>query len=608
LRAEDGQPATFFVGERFPVSLSTFSASLTSGSSTGSPISNPLTNYATGNTPSFILTDNLRGKGVDDLLVANSADNTISVLLGNGDGTFGTQTTFATGLNPVWIATGQFNNASAAANADAALDVAVANKGANTVSILLGDANADGGLQPKVDIPTGQLPVSVVSSDFHDHTSSFTDLAVVNQGDNTISIFQGNGDGTFKAPTLLQLPAGFMPAGLAASDLNGDGHTDLVVADQGHNTMSVFLGNGDGTFQRRTDYSTGNAPVFVAIKDLNNDGAPDIVVANSGAPTANNTGNSVSIYYNQLPKGGTVPTGTFVSGTSRDFDAGAGPAAVAIADYNQDGLPDIAVADKTDNAVTILLNEGSQLFAGLPAEIPVGTAPASIVTADFNADGVPDAAVADSGSAEATVILNSRGLLGSGNLLNSAGTPYPGIEFLDIGLKVKATARIHPDRDVTLQLDFAISSLSTQSFNAIPVVNNESISQTVRLKQNETAALAGFMQAQLTNAITGNPGIGEVPAVGALDDNQNMQHQNSEVLILVTPRLVRLAPRKDHQVYAGQGSLEGPGGIENAAPVAQPREEGRPPGQVPLGQPAPQPGLEPGTSQPPMPPLVPPER
>jgi hypothetical protein len=128
------------------------------------------------------------------------------------------------------------------------------------------------------------------------------------------------------------------------------------------------------------------------------------------------------------------------------------------------------------------------------------------------------------------------------------------------------------------------------------------VQQTVRLKQNETAIVAGFRETQLSNAITGNPGVAEVPGVGLLDQDQNNQKQDSQLLILVTPRLVRLSPRKDHVVYAGQGSLEGPGGAE-AAPVFTP-----PPGQpVPPGA-APPPPAEPAPGPPAPAPQPPPQQ
>ena len=555
LRAEDGQKATFFVGQRIPVSLSTYSSSFVSGQGINSTAdANPILNYPAGNAPSFVATASLRDNGVYDLIVANSADNTVSVLLGNGDGTFATQVTYPTGADPVAIATGQFNNGSKAMNPDDFLDLAVANKGANTVSILLG--NGDGTFQPKADIATGNAPVSVISANFHDVTApGGIDLAVANQGDNTISIFQGNGDGTFQAPTLIKLPAGFEPSSLAAADLNNDGHIDLVVADQGNNTFSVLLGNGDGTFQPRTDYPTGNDPVYVAFGDFNGNGALDIAVANNGAPTSTNTGNTVSIYYNQI-NNENVPTGTFATGTTRDFAAGNGPTSIAVADYNLDGMADLVVSDQTDNAISVILNLGGGEFAA-NVELPVGTAPVSLAEADFNADSRPDIATANNGSANATVILNTASLLGSG--LGTAGTPYPGVEYLDVGLKVEATPRIHPN-DVTLKLALDISSLTGTAFNAIPVISNDTVQQTLRLKQNETAMLAGFLQSDLTNAIAGTPGIAELPGAGYLAGDHQAQNQTSELLILVTPRLVRLAPHKNRVIYAGQGSLTGEAG------------------------------------------------
>ena len=539
LRAKDGQPATFFVGDRIPVSLSSYSASLSPGSGNSSSSIPPITNYAAGSSPAFVVTNTLRNNSINDLVVANSGANTISVLLGNGDGTFQNQVTYATGVNPVWIATGQFNSGS-----DGFLDLAVANRGSNTISILA--ANGDGTFQKQTNLRTGHTPVSVIAANFHDLSAGTeVDLAVANQDDNTISVFQGNGDGTFKTPTLVSLPSGFQPAALAAADLNDDGHIDLVVADAGKDTISVLLGNGDGTFRERTDYPTGKNPVYVAFGDFNGDGALDIAVANQA-------GGSVTIYYNQESSSG-VPLGRFAAGSPRDTSAGNGPASIAVADYNLDGSPDLAVADTTDNAVTILLNAGNTSFNSL-SELPVGDAPVSIASADFNGDGRPDAATADNGAAEVTVILNSTSLFGPATI--PPNSIFPGVQYLDVGLKVKATPRIHSDNNITLQLDFEISSLTSQSFNTIPVISNESVDQTMHLKQNQTAAVAEFVQSQITNAITGTPGAANVPAIGLLNQNQNTQDQNSDLLILITPRMVRSALRQNHLVYAGQGSLD----------------------------------------------------
>jgi type II secretory pathway component GspD/PulD (secretin) len=616
LRAQDGQPATFFVGDRIPVSLTTFSPSLLSSSQASGSIANPLANYATGNSPSFITTAILRANStiagtINDLIVANSADNTVSVLLGNGDGTFANQIAYPlvapSDTNPVWITTGSFD-----AINNPTIDVAVANEGSNTVSILLGQTDttgtATGSFVSGKDVPTGNVPVSLATAQFYDLAATgFLDLAVANQVDDTILVYQGNGDGTFKPPKITQLPAGFEPTSIVTGHFTNSTHMDLAVTEKSNTSnnagiVQILLGNGDGTFTQLVNsaYTVGNTPAFVTTADFNGDGVPDLAIANSGAPsTATDgtvvTGNSVSILLGN-PNANQINTGNGTFTTQIAYAAGNEPTSLAAADYNQDGLVDLAVSDAADNAVTILFNQGNAVFSSTIPEIPVGADPVSIVSADFNQDGRPDAAIAANGAAEATVILNSLDLFGAG--VSGGGTQFPGAQYLDIGLKIKATPRIHPNNEVTLDLSFDISSLTSQSFNAIPVISNETVQQTVRLKENETAVVAGFRERQLSGAITGNPGIADVPGLGLLDQAENNQSQDSELVIMVTPRLVRLSERKDHVVYAGQGSLEGPGaGGTEASPVFAP-----PPGQQPAPGPAPAPAPPPPVEPTPQPP------
>lgn len=288
------------------------------------------------------------------------------------------------------------------------------------------------------------------------------------------------------------------------------------------------------------------------------------------------------------------PAGTFAADVPRDYAAGTAPTSVAVGDINLDGFPDLAVSDADDNAVSVILNAGNGTFQ-TNIEFPVGTTPASIVSADFNADGRPDAAVANSGSADATVVLNTTALFGSGTGL--LGSLFPGVQYLDIGMKMKATPRIHENNDVTLQLSLELTSLAGTSINSIPVISNQSVEQTVRLRENETGILAGFLQSQLSNAITGTPGIGELPIGNYLAGDQSLQRDESEVLILITPRLVRFENHENRRIYAGQGSLDNGaaaapaalGGVANPGrfnPAGAQPAEGQP-GQVnqPAGPP-----------------------
>lgn len=610
LRAEDGQPATAFFGEQFPVSLATYSSSLSEGSIPGVTSANfPTTTYNAGNAPQFITSAILRANSpINDLIVANQLNGNVGVFLGNGvtdgDGTFATQATYATdpanpASVPVWIATGDFDEASGFT------DLAIANKASNNIGILLASTAGDGSFQPATTIPTGTAPVSVIAGHFHDAVGNHIDLAVANQADNSISIFQGNGDGTFVTPaTILQLPAGYLPAGLATADLNADGHTDLIVADEGNNSVSVFLSNGNGTFQPRVDYATGEVPVYVAADDLNADGILDLAIANNGAATATNSGNSVTILLGQKNSLGAA-LGTFAPGPTRDFPAGTAPTSLVIGDFNIDGIPDLIVSDGNtvatatagDNTISVLLGAGDGTFS-TNFELPVGTNPQSIVSADFNDDSKPDIASANAGSSNITVVLNSSELFSGAAGNGSAGTPYPNVQYIDIGLKVKATPRIHGDDEVTLALEFTINSLSTQSFNSIPALNNESLKHTVRLKQNQTSVIASFLAPQTSTILSGTPSIAGVPGIGWLAQDQNVANQNTELVILVTPRMVRYAPRENRAIYAGQGSLEGPGAPPGGgAPVfAPPQPNQLPPGASQLNVP-PQ-GQQPGTPQP----------
>jgi hypothetical protein len=600
LRAEDGKPATFFVGERFPVALAQFSPSL-AGTATGVAglISGnlPTTALPTGAAPAFVLTADTRNTSVEDIIVANNADNTLSVFLGNGDGTFVTPTTTVpTGVGPVWITSANFNPS---VNNDLNLDLAVVNHTDNSVSILLG--NGDGTFQPKNDIAVGAGtgPVAAVAATLT--SSGFADLVIANNSNNTLSVFLGNGDGTFKTPTAI--PTGRAPSSITAADLNGDGHIDLIVTNQNDNTVSVFLGNGDGTFKNRTDYAVGTAPVWVSTGDFSGDGFLDLAVAN-------NSDNTVSILTGAGD--GTFPQPQVV------FPAGNGPTSLAVADFNVDGRLDILVADQTDNAVSVLLNLGSGLF-GPNFELPVGTNPVAVATADFDGNGSPDAVTADKGSNTATVILNDTSFSGATNPL--AASAFPGVEYLDIGTKVKATPRIHPNDEVSLHLNLEISSLAAQSFNGIPVISNESIEQTIRLRENETTMVMGIRQPQVSSSLNGSPGISSIPGLGLIGGDRTKMDQDSDLIVLITPRMVELSPHKDHLIYAGRGAPEGQSGAIGSrgidrdrgappppaeeTPQPQPQRQPQPlprPQPQPQPQPPPEPEPNPENDSPPPPP------
>ncbi len=271
---------------------------------TGSPLT-------TGTEPYAVATGDFNGDGFTDFAVVNYDGATVSVFLGNGDGTFKPQVTYAVGTDPEGIA-------AADVNGDGKLDLLVTNTGDGTVGVLLG--NGDGTFQLQVTYTTVFGSAGIVVADFnHDGKP---DIATSNFYDANISVLLGNGDGTFQAQ--VNYAVGNQPRTLSSGDFNGDGNIDLVVANEEDATASILIGNGDGTFQTQVTYATGGAPQGVAVSDFNSDGKQDLAIGNSADGT-------VGIL---LGNG----DGTFQTMTT--YATGNGPVGVVIADFNRDGKAD----------------------------------------------------------------------------------------------------------------------------------------------------------------------------------------------------------------------------------------------------------------------------
>ena len=360
----------------------------------------------------------LNGDGKLDLVVTNECANSkscvsgsVSVLLGNGDGTFRTAVSYSSGgSTPTSVVVADVNG-------DGKPDLLVANTcdpnnncSTGAVAVLLG--KGDGTFHAAVSYGSGgSLADSVAVADVNGDGKP--DLVVMNQalcgpppcGHGQVGVLLGNGDGTFQAVRIYDSGAYW---GYAVAVADVDGKPDLVVVNGsttvcetcGVSTFGILLGNGDGTFKPVATYDLfpdDGSPMSVAVADVNGDGKPDVMVASQCAPGSCSSNSSVSVL---LGKG----DGTFQSPAIYD-SGGVGTTAVAAADVNEDGKPDLVVASNNPfsylycgsmcerGQAAVLLGNGDGTFRGPVTYASGAYFSDGVAVADVNGDGKPDLVV-----------------------------------------------------------------------------------------------------------------------------------------------------------------------------------------------------------------------
>lgn len=567
LRAQDGKPASFFVGDRYPITLSLLSGSLgasTAATSVGGVTNSilPSASYNVGIGPVALTAADFRNVGQLDLAVVNEIDDTLTILQNQGAGTFlqagspislGAARTAAPAIAPSIV--------SAVLTTSGFHDLLVTDPVANTVQVLL--SNGDDTFKQATGSPItmGKQPSSIVLGDFNGDGNQ--DFAVTNFTDNTLSLFLGNGDGTFKQATgspFAMPTAATGPIAMTSGDFNSDGNLDLAIVNQTTNNVTILLGNGNATFNLATGspFAVGKFPVAIATGDLNNDSHPDLVVVNQSDGT-------VSVL---LGNG----DGTFTAATNSPLATGQAPTAVTVTDFNGDGIPDFAVTDPQTDSVSVFLGVGQGLFAP-PFQLPVGSNPTAILSASLSGASLPDVSVTDDppgATGQVTVILSPASLfsnLGAG----IAQQPYPGAQYEDIGVKIKATPTIHANDEVTLQLEFEIRALAGSSINGIPIITNRTLSQTVRIREDQPTIIGGLLDNEETRTLTGLPGFANLPgAAGYFFGQRNTTAQDTEMVILITPHKLRLQDRVSRSIYVGHDTSAGRG--STAVPLPSQRQ------------------------------------
>jgi len=394
-----------------------------------------------------------------DLAVANSGDDTVHVLMGNGSGGFKAVAALAVGVRPRGLAAGDLNG-------DGAPDLAVANQTSDDVYLMFGDGEGRFSLGAR--LIANQAPVGAAIADLD--LDGRNDLVVVNMDSDDLSVFLNRGSGTLSLPTNYRTGSG--PLFVAVGDLNHDGSPDLAVANRKSDNVSVLLGDGTGRFGPPSHFLAGEANRAVAIADLDGDGNSDLVAASRRS-------NGASVLFGD-------GAGSFLPATL--IATGSTPNSVAGADLNGDGRGDFVVADTGDDRVSVVLSLVGGGFAP-PKTLPVGDHPSTVLTGDLDEDGQLDIVTVNREARSVTV------LLGDG-----AGGTRPNFREIPAGLRPVALATGDVDGDG--KVDAIVADADGESLRLIRRVGG--------LSETEVIALSGSRPRDLVLADFDGDGISDL--------------------------------------------------------------------------------------------------
>lgn len=356
--------------------------------------------------PSAVITAFINGGLIPDVVVANFDEDSVSVMLGNGDGTF----TEAAG-SPIPVGSAPYAVISGNFNGDANIDLAVANSGDDTVSILLGNGNGTFTEATGSPFSVGKTPYALTSGDLDG--DGLVDIAVANLKSGTVSILIGNGTGTFLEATGSPFPAGSEPAAIVAGDFNTDEvdefdvpivKDELAVADSsGAAVLILSLTNSGGTYTmtepKTYKYKVNKTPLALVTGDFNGDGMPDLAVANANSK-------NISIL---------IGMGTNLMANKVDYTVDEFPVSLTTADLNGDGKLDLAATHLSDNTVSVLYGNSDGTFqcgdCNKQLSFDVGKDPIAVTAGDFNADGRNDLMTANYKDNTLSLLINTLDLV-----------------------------------------------------------------------------------------------------------------------------------------------------------------------------------------------------
>ena len=293
--------------------------------------------------------------------------------IGLGDGTFQSQTTLLSrpNSNPSSIAIGDYNG-------DLRKDIAVMNDGTQSVDMMLGDGKGTFTPQTDVGFRFAMAPFLVSAGDFNNDRRS--EIVVAYEDHDNVDVLRAYDTGSFRRPMPYSTRTG--PQSVAVGDFNNDSRLDIVVANSADKSVSVLLGNGSGSFANQIPYGTGSSPQSVAVGDFNRDSRLDIVVSTF-------LSNAVGILLGYANEGFMYQTMLTTGNVSR-------PRSFAMADFNNDSRMDVVVANSAAENIGIFIGFGNVSFANqVTYSTGLHSSPCSVAVADFNNDTSLDILVAN---------------------------------------------------------------------------------------------------------------------------------------------------------------------------------------------------------------------
>lgn len=339
--------------------------------------------YTVGKNPTSIATADFNQDGLTDLVTTNIGNNTLSLLFGNGDGTFKEHIQIPVAKEPRALALDDFNG-------DSLVDIAVACSGSDQIAIFFGLPNGSLGAGQRYAVH--RTPVSIASGDLNGDQKP--DLIIALRNDK-LKIMFGQGDGTFREGA--QYEHGDTPTSLALADFDRDGKLDLAVSNGGpmSSAVSIWMGNGDGTFREPTDYKTGKRPLVVTFADFNNDRVTDLLVINGEMDT----------FTTFLGNG----DGTFQQG--KESGADAGPVYGLARDFDGDHITDVAIVNVQSNDLSILYGRGDGTFRYPPMNYRTRGGPFAVATLNLTTKSAEEPALVtvNNGAGSISIFLH-RGL------------------------------------------------------------------------------------------------------------------------------------------------------------------------------------------------------